>query len=236
MRSPTARAFSTRPSRSIASSTDSAAAAIGGEPPNVVAWSPRSKPPSGVSEASSAPTGNPPASPLATAVASGRTPASSAQNHVPQRPIPVCTSSYRSSAPWRSQSSRASSSHAASSGQTPPSPWIGSTSTAQVSGPTAAASAARSLRATCRKPAGTGSNGSRFAADQPAASVARVRPWKAPSTHTTSCLAAPPRARPVRRASLMAASTASAPELQKNARSCPESAQRRSASVTEGSV
>ena len=47
MRSPTARAFSTSPSRSIASSTASAAAAIGGEPPNVVAWSPRSKPASG---------------------------------------------------------------------------------------------------------------------------------------------------------------------------------------------
>ena len=39
------------------SSTASAAAAIGGEPPNVVAWSPRSKPPSGASEASSAPIG-----------------------------------------------------------------------------------------------------------------------------------------------------------------------------------
>ena len=52
--------------------------------------------------------------------------------------MPVCTSSYSSSAPWRSHSSRASSSHARSIGHTPPSPWIGSTSTAQVSGPTAA--------------------------------------------------------------------------------------------------
>ena len=38
----------------------------------------------------------------------------------------------------------------ASIGQTPPSPWIGSTSTAQVSGPTAAASASRSLRGRAR--------------------------------------------------------------------------------------
>ena len=195
MRSPTACAFSTRPSRSIASSTASAAAAIGGEPPNVVAWSPRSKPPSGVSVASSAPIGSPPASPLATAVASGRTPASSAQNQAPQRPMPVCTSSYSSSAPWRSHSSRASSSHAASIGQTPPSPWIGSTSTAQVSGPTAAASAARSLRGTCEA---RGHRLERLALGGRPAGRERgsVRPWKAPSTHTMRCLSGPPRARP----------------------------------------
>ena len=41
---------------------------------------------------------------------------------------------------------------------------------------------------------------------------------------------------PVRRASLIAASTASAPELQKKARSWPESAHRRSASATIGSL
>ena len=46
----------------------------------------------------------------------------------------------------------------------------------------------------------------------------------------------PPRARPRRRASLIAASTASAPELQKNARSRPASAHRRSASAIIGSV
>ena len=42
---------------------------------------------------------------------------------------------------------------------------------------------------TWEKPAGTGSNGSRLAADQPAASVASVRPWNEPSRHTMACFA-----------------------------------------------
>ncbi len=64
-----------------------------------------------------------------------------------------------------------------------------------------------------------------------AESVASVRPWKLPSM-TTTVGTATPRRRPCRRASLIAASLASAPELQKKAASIPASAHSRPASVS----
>ena len=101
---------------------------------------------------------------------------------------------------------------------------------------TAAVSASRSSGRTCTNPAGSGSNGSFFSRAQVACSVPSVRPWNEFSRQTMRCLSGPPRARPRRRASLIAASFASAPELQKNAPpSSSHSSMSRSASATPGS-
>ena len=62
------------------------------------------------------------------------------------------------------------------------------------------------------KPSGTGANGACFSGWPVAASVASVRPWKEPSAATTRWRPGPAH----RRASLIAHSLASAPELQKN--------------------
>ena len=74
---------------------------------------------------------------------------------------------------------------------------------------TAARSASGSL-GTTTKPGTSGANGACLDSCGVAESAPYVRPWKAPSTTTTS---PPGRAR---RTSLIAASTASAPELVKN--------------------
>ena len=94
---PTRSALSIRPSATIASSTASAAAATGGEPPKVVAWSPGAKP-SSTARATSAPIGRPEPRPLASVTASGSTPSRRNASQAPQRPMPVCTSSQISSA------------------------------------------------------------------------------------------------------------------------------------------
>ena len=195
MCSPTALAFSTRPSRSIASSTASAAAAIGGEPPNVVAWSPRSKPRVGRvrgeqradREAAGEPLGDGRWRRASHPRARRRTMRRSARcRSAPRRRAAARRGGRRARVRARARRRR--------SARRRPRPGSARPALRRCPGPTAAASAARSLRGTCWKPAGTGSNGSRLAADQPAASVASVRPWNAPSTHTISCLAAPPRA------------------------------------------
>ena len=102
--------------------------------------------------------------------------------------------------------------------------------TSPVSGPTAAASEASSFgRANVTGP-GSGSNACRFAGCPVTAKAPRVRPWKEPSSAATACL-------PVAlRAYLRAASTASAPELQKKACAPPNRAESRSASSAMGSV
>jgi len=125
------------------------------------------------------------------------------------RPIPHWTSSKISAAPCSSQAARAAASSSFESTCTPPSPWIGSSSTAAVRSDTAASSSCGS-GATVRKPGTSGANGACLASCGVADSAPKVRPWKAPWRTTTS-----PPARALR-ASFNAASTASAPELQKN--------------------
>ena len=70
-----------------------------------------------------------------------------------------------------------------------------------------------------------------------AASVARVRPWKPPRVATMPVACSPRLARPQRLATLMAASLASAPELDRNTlASPPKWPTSRSASSTWGPV
>ena len=64
---------------------------------------------------------------------------------------------------------------------TPPSPWIGSIMIAAVSGPIAASTAARSPAGIWSKPSTFGPKPSRYFFWPPAAMVASVRPWNAPS-------------------------------------------------------
>ena len=122
------------------------------------------------------------------------------------RPIPVCTSSKTSIASNSSASARAVSSVSCESGRTPPSPWIGSRKIAAVSGADAPRPSVSGVAK--RAPGTSGSNGARFAGWPVIESAPIVRPWKEPSSATSSV-------RPVAlRAHLIAASTASVPELQ----------------------
>ena len=121
------------------------------------------------------------------------------------RPTPVCTSSKTSIASNSSASARARSSASVVSGRTPPSPCTGSMKIAAVSGPTASASVSGVAK---RTPGTSGSNGARFAGWPVIDSAPIVRPWNEPSSATSP-------ERPVAlRAHLIAASTASVPELQ----------------------
>ena len=97
----------------------------------------------------------------------------------------------------------------------PPSPWIGSIMSAAVSGPMAASRASRSSNGTWSKPSTFGPKPSRYLSWPPAAMVASVRPWKAPSNVTMRKRSGWPFAAWYLRAILMAASFASAPELEK---------------------
>ena len=95
---------------------------------------------------------------------------------------------------------------------------------------TALASACASSRATTSKPGTSGANGACFVSCGVADSAPIVRPWKPPSTTTKP----PPGLR--FRASLIAHSLASAPELQKNTLPPSERSERRRASRIAGSV
>ena len=64
---------------------------------------------------------------------------------------------------------------------TPPSPWIGSTSTAQVFGVIAARTASTSPYLTMRKPGRTGRSGSSQSGSVEKPTIVVVRPWKLPS-------------------------------------------------------
>ena len=99
-----------------------------------------------------------------------------------------------------------------------------------MSGPTAASSEATSFSSAKATPGRSGSNAARFAGWPVADSAPSVRPWNEPSSATTPGL-------PVAlRAYLIAASIASAPELQKNACAPPKRLESRSASRAIGSL
>jgi hypothetical protein len=155
----------------------------------------------------------------------------------PVRPIPDWISSTISSTPaWR-VSSRTARRYPGGGTRIPASPWIGSTRTAAVSGPMAAARASTSPNGTWENPGGNGWNGVCMAGLPVAASVARVRPWKPPRVATIPVAPSPRLARPHRLATLMAASLASAPELdRKTLASPPKCPTSRSASSTWGPV
>ena len=106
-----------------------------------------------------------------------------------------------------------------------------------MSGPMAAARASASPNGTWENPGGSGWNGVCIAGLPVAARVARVRPWKPPRVATMPVACSPRLARPQRLATLMAASLASAPELDRNTlASPPNRPTSRSASSTWGPV
>ena len=145
------------------------------------------------------------------------------------RPIPVWISSNTSAAPVRSQASRAAWSSSSERTLMPVSPWIGSSSTAAASSSTASASTSGSL-GTTTKPGTSGANGACFDSCGVADSAPYVRPWN-PSSSTMifpTGLAL--------RASLIAASLASAPELARNTLPCSELSDRRAESSSAGWV
>ena len=104
----------------------------------------------------------------------------------------------------------------------PPSPWIGSTNTATTFWLRSATwrTASRSFSGTRTKPCTSGSKPACTLRLPVAERVASERPWKAFSM-TMIAGSAMPRSWPYLRATLMAASFASSPELQKNTSSRP---------------
>ena len=88
-----------------------------------------------------------------------------------------------------------------------------------VSGPIAASTALRSVSGIWSKPSTLGPKPSRYLAWPPAAIVASVRPWNAPSKVSVRKRSGWPSTEWRRRAILIAASLASAPELAKKTRS-----------------
>ena len=104
----------------------------------------------------------------------------------------------------------------------PPSPWIGSTMTAAVWLSMARSTARRSLKGTYLNPPGSGSNPWWYFSCAVAVTVARVRPWKPPRIVMMSPRSLAPCSLAHLRASLIAVSLASAPELEKNTRSAKE--------------
>src|SRR5262245_23444068 len=107
---------------------------------------------------------------------------------------------------------------------------IGSIRMAAVSGPTSRRTAAASSRARWTKPSTTGPKPSRCFFCPPAARVASVRPWNAPSKAMMRKRSGAPLAEWNLRAVLIAPSIASAPELAKNTTSAKLSRHNRSAS------
>ena len=166
---------------------------------------------------------------MASAIASGTTPVCSYAHSVPVRPIPHWISSKTSAAPTWSHAARAALSSSSERGHTPVSPCTGSSRTAAVRSVTAARRAPGSL-GTTTNPGTRGANGACLVSCGVADSAPYVRPWNPPSTTTTS---PPGRAR---RTSLIAASTASAPELVKNTLPPSDRSDSRRASRITGSV
>ena len=195
-----------------------AAAATGGVPPNVVAWSPRREAVADLVARPARRSGGPTPRPLASVMASGSTPSRWNAEPRAERPMPVCTSS-------RSAARRV--------GRTAPAPRPGSRRQRAdaalalhgleqhrrgVSGRRPPAARRGRCGGTCGKPAGSGANGA-FSALRPGGRQRRRACGRGTSPRGRRSRASRRRRGPPRRrASLIAASFASAPELQKNAR------------------
>ena len=116
------------------------------------------------------------------------------ENSVPVRPMPLWISSRISSAPCAVQRRRAACRYSGVPGVMPPSPCIGSSSTAQISAPCAAnsrSSAAVSLNGRCMMPAGFGPNPLEYFGWPPAVTVNSVRPWNALTAAITRIFPSP---------------------------------------------
>ncbi len=83
--------------------------------------------------------------------------------------------------PFASQSSRNLRMRDGATGRKPPSPWTGSIRMPAVSGPIAGSSAAQSSKGTWVEAFNLGAESFKILGLPPAAIVASVRPWKAPS-------------------------------------------------------
>ena len=173
------------------------------------------------------PPGIPDAMPLAMVTTSGTMPKFWKPNGFPVRNMPHCTSSHIMSASLSLQSLRTSRRKSALHTCTPDSPWMHSSITAHMESPmvsNSARSESTSFMGVGRKPSGMGSKPEWKAACPVAASVASVRPWKLFTSVTTTdgarsgfCPFEEAWRFARRRASFMAHSLASAPELAKNA-------------------
>src|SRR5690349_2015576 len=127
-----ARAFSTSPSSWIARIEASAAAHAIGLPPNV----PPTPPACGAFMISARPVtpanGSPPAMPFAVVTRSGTTPSCSQANIAPVRANPLCTSSATNRTPLSLHHAARAVRNPGAGTTNPPSPWIGSITTAAV--------------------------------------------------------------------------------------------------------
>ena len=178
-------------------------------------WLPGPKAAATSSRAISAPSGSPLASPFAIVTTSGVTPYRSQARNVPVRPIPVCISSATRSVPVSRQSASAPFRNPSGSTRTPLSPWIGSTRKAQAPASSASFRAPRSPNGTVTNPGSIGSNPSWNFGWPVAESPPYVRPWNDPERTTIACGPSGSRPRDHFRTSLIAASFASVPLLQK---------------------
>ena len=174
--------WSRKPSASTTSSTALPTAMASGLPPKVVPWLPAVMPRAASAVARQTPSGKPPPMPLAALMMSGATPDHSWANSLPVRPTPVWTSSMMSRRPCSSQSARRPRRHCGGTDadaalaldrldqDARPSPgrW-------RPAGPRGRRSG------TWSKPSTFGPKPSMYFCWPPAAMVASVRPWKAPS-------------------------------------------------------
>mmetsp|Transcript_6012 Transcript_6012/g.9096 ORF Transcript_6012/g.9096 Transcript_6012/m.9096 type:complete len:291 (-) Transcript_6012:429-1301(-) len=229
--SPRASAFLTRPSSMTAFTVARAAAQARGLPPNVLAWSPGwntlQK-----SLQSMAPMGTPPPRALAQVNTSGSTPRFSYPHILPVRPTPTCTSSIINRAPVSSQISRAAFMNSTVLGRMPPSPCRASIMIPATFLPSLAPSSlifftrerkpSASLYVAYSKPGGRGPKFCWYLGCPVAVMAARVRPWKESRAVMITGDFTPFSVAAYFRHNLIAASLASAPELQKKALSAHE--------------
>ena len=212
-RSPSTRTRASSASSSITSSVASAAAATSGPPPNVEPWSP------GSSTSAASPRGDAGADRQAARERLGDREHVRAHRRLLERPqragaahpaLDLVEDQQRAGCGRRPRAPRAASRRRSARRRSRPgSARASRRRCARRPRPRARSG---SSRGTATKPGTSGANGSCLVSCGVADSAPIVRPWKAPSSTTIS----PPRRR--LRASLIAASFASAPELQRNTR------------------
>ena len=199
-------------------------------PPNVEPCMPGPSTDAAASVQSTAPIGSPAASGFASAITSGRTPShASKANASPVRPSPHWTSSRMRSASCLSARSLARVANSFEISTIPPSPRTGSKMMPAVLSSTAASRAAVSPTGMNSTPGSSGANGPLYLGWPVTEIAPSVRPEKDSSSAMMRYFSGL-RARPWPLAILSAASTASAPLLQKKVRSRPLSRESRSAS------